>query len=144
MSTSSRPAASLVDNLGRITPTWGRLWDKLWAQAFGGSVSQATRLIAPIFLPTAAVALYTAPGNVQISNGSVTNSTAAAVALNIYIVPLGASAGNGNLVVQQSIPANSTVALSGLVSQIVNTGETLQATSSVASALTLIVSGVLL
>ncbi len=144
MSTSSRPPVALVDNQGRITPTWGRLWDRLWSEVFGGSVSQSTRLVAPTQLGTTPSTLYTAPGYVQVSNASVTNSTGAAVTCNVYIAPLGKSASNANIVATLSVAANSTAALPSLAGQVINTGETLQASASSGSALTLIVSGVLL
>lgn len=134
----------MVDGTGRITPTWGLRWDKLWEQAFGGSVSQSTRLVAPTLVPATATTLYTAPGYVQIANASVTNPTGGAAVINVYIVPLGAVAAPANIVATLSVAANTTMPIAALNGQVLNPNETLQASAGAANTLTLIVSGVLL
>ncbi len=107
-------------------------------------MNKTLRMVAPTQLGTSVAVLYTAPSNVQITNATVTNSSAAAVTLLVYIVALGASSSAASLVTTVSVPADATLSLSALVGLIMETGETLQASASTASSLTFTATGVLL
>ena len=106
-------------------------------------MKRAFRLVAPAFLPTAPALLFTAPQDVNILSGTVTNSSGSAVTLYIYFVPLGKTPTSSNLVLVQSIPASSTVSLGLLTTQgqVLAANETLQASASVVDALSLLITG---
>lgn len=75
--------------------------------------------------------VYTVPSLTRtfVKNIDVANTTAAPLTVNIYLVPSGGTAGTGNMLFPTvSIPANSIVQWTG--SQILNTGDFIQATGS--------------
>lgn len=102
------------------------------------------RLVNGSQLTTSAATYYTAPANTltTISASSVTNTTATAQAVTVYLVPSGGTAGVTNCVCSARVVApGETYNISGAIAQTLASGGTIQALSDAATALTLVVSG---
>ena len=102
------------------------------------------RLVDGQQLTIAAAVYYTAPANslVTISAASVTNTTATAQSLTVYLVPAAGAPGVGNVVCSGRIVApGETFNVSGCIGQTMAAGGTIQALSDAATALTLVASG---
>lgn len=102
------------------------------------------RLVDGAQLTAAAAVYYTAPANslTTISAASVTNTTATARTVTVYLVPTGGTAGAGNVVCSGRVVApGETFNVSGAIGQTLAAGGTLQALSDAATALTLVASG---
>lgn len=102
------------------------------------------RLVDGAQLTAAAAVYYTAPANslTTISAASVTNTTATARTVTVYLVPTGGTAGAGNVVCSGRVVApGETFNIGGAIGQTLAAGGTLQALSDAATALTLVASG---
>ncbi|KCB26082.1 hypothetical protein [Bordetella hinzii] len=86
-------------------------------------------LVKGTALTGTAALMYTAPALTfaTIQAAAVTNSTAGAVAVNVYIVPSGQSVGNAYRVLSQNVEAGATGNLSGLVNHKLEPGATIYA-----------------
>ena len=89
-----------------------------------------TVLVAGVALTGSVATYYTAPtGNrVTVKSASVTNTTAGVVALTLYRVPSGGSAGATNTVISaRNIAAGETYNCPELVNKVLHAGDTIQA-----------------
>ena len=73
--------------------------------------------------------MYTAPvlTSATIQAASVTNGTAGAVAANVYLVPVGQTAGAAYRILSQNVPAGATANLSAIVNHKLEPGAMLYA-----------------
>lgn len=83
------------------------------------------------------------PGNTaKITNATITNVSAVAVAVTVYLVPFGATAGGPNTVLSAfSINAHTAYASNELKGKVIPDGWSLQAIASAPNALSFLVSG---
>jgi len=86
-------------------------------------------LVKGVPLTGAAASVYTAPAltYATIQAASVNNSTAAAIAVNVYLVPSGEAQGNGYRIASRSVPAGGVLSLSELVNHKLEPGAQLYA-----------------
>ena len=103
-------------------------------------------VITPVKLGQAAITtgvttLYTTPAATRtlLKEFSIANTTAAAIAVRVFLVPSAGSAGTGNAFLYDfSIPGNDTVQYNGL--EVMNAGDTIQIQAA-STGLTIIASG---
>lgn len=101
-------------------------------------------LINSQYAPASAGILYTAPGGINtiVDEFSVTNITSGNVALTVYYIPSGGSAGASNTIVGAlSIAANTQVDLTQYLKGILNTGDAISVLGASASSLVVRASG---
>lgn len=102
------------------------------------------RLVDGAQLTAAAVTYFTVPDNslTTISALSVTNTTATARTVTVYLVPSGGAAGAANVICSARVVApGETYNVAGAIGQTLAAGGTIQAMSDTAAALTLVASG---
>lgn len=90
----------------------------------------ARRLVPGSQLTGAAAAYYTAPTNTRavIKAATLTNTTAGAVAVTVYLVPSGGSAGATNVLISAlNLAAGAAYACPELINQVIEAGGSLQA-----------------
>lgn len=101
----------------------------------------AKRLVLGSALTGTAAVYYTAPNNTKavIKSAALVNTTAAAIAGTVHVVPVAGAPGAANtLISARNIAAGETYTCPELVNQVLTAGETLQA---LGNGLTLVVSG---
>jgi hypothetical protein len=104
-----------------------------------------TSLVEGSQLTTSAASYYTSPANTTtiVKKCTVTNTSAGALTVTIYLVPSGGSAGATNTVTSaKSIAAGATYEAYECENHVLLAGDTLQALASAASSLTLKASGI--
>lgn len=103
-----------------------------------------TRLVNGSQIAASATTYYTASdGKTRIDACALTNTTAGAVTVTMYLVPSGGSASASNCILSaRSIPAGTTFNVTSAIGQWLDTGGTLQALASSATSVTLVASGV--
>lgn len=85
---------------------------------------------------------YTATNvRTQITKATVTNTTVGAVTYAVNIVPSGDAAAAANLIMNRTIPANSTYTCPDLVGQVLNAGDFISTLAGAATSLTIRFSG---
>ena len=100
-------------------------------------------LVPPLQLATAATTQYTA-SNVKaiIDKVTVTNTNTVNCSFNVHIVTSGGSANNGNLVIDtKTVVPNETYLCPELVGQVLDSGDFISTSASLANAMTFRVSG---
>lgn len=109
------------------------------------AISSTIIALAAFDVPASQATAYTVPGSTvrfRIDQASVTNYTATARDLTVYILQNGDGVANiQKAIVAENIPANSTVPLYELVGRGIDTGGIINAFASAASALALSVTG---
>ena len=103
------------------------------------------KLVEGSQLTTSAATYYTAPANTTtiLKKVTVTNTTAGAVSLTMYLVPSGGSAGNANMITDaKAIAAGATYEVYEAENHVLMTGDFLQALASAGASLTLQASGI--
>lgn len=103
------------------------------------------QLIATAHLPNAAAALFTAQtGETStIHAATANNTTASSATVTIHIVPSGGSVADSNMIVKaRSVAANTSVTIPELVNHVIPAGSAIHGFCSVATAVSLTVSGV--
>lgn len=101
----------------------------------------AKRLVNGSQLTGAAATYYTAPASTKavVKSCAICNTTAGAIAVTVYLVPSGGTAGVTNAVISGlSVAANATYACPELVNQVIEAAGTLQA---LGANLTIVASG---
>lgn len=95
-------------------------------------------------LTAAAATYYTTPANsaTTVSACSVTNTSATARTVTVYLVPTGGAAGPENAVCSaRTVAPGETFNVPGAIAQTIPAGATLQAMSDAGGALSLVASG---
>jgi hypothetical protein len=108
------------------------------------SFVQAKTLFETAQLPAANTDLYTAPVGTRtiIDKMTVTNPTAAAVTVTVFLVPAAGAAGAANTVISaQSVAAGQSYLCPEVAGHVLNTGDKITAVASTATALVVRVSG---
>jgi len=109
------------------------------------AISSTIIALSSYAVPVAQATAYTVPGatvRFRIDQASVTNYTATARTLTVYILQSGEAVADSRKAIDAlSIPANSTVALFELVGRGLNTGGIINAFASVVSTLALSITG---
>lgn len=102
------------------------------------------RLVAGSQLTTSAATYYTATNcKARIDACAVTNTSAGAITVTLYLVPPAGTAGASNCIASAtSIAAGATYVPPGAIGQWLESGGTLQALASATTSLTLVASGV--
>ena len=100
-------------------------------------------LVPPKQLENSATTQYTAQGvKAIIDKATVTNTSASNVTLTAYLVNLGGSAGNSNMIIDaKTIVPDETNLCPELVGQVLEPGQTLVTLAGAATSLTMRVSG---
>lgn len=136
------PRVQMVDGGGFVTPSWYRFLAALFADSPGQrDMRRIDKRFATVVLTGSAAAVYTAPFNTRAVVGAAVlcNTTAGAVNVDVWLVPSGQAAGNGNAVLRSvSIAANASRAVPEIVGQVIEGEGSLQAAGS---GVTFIVSG---
>lgn len=104
----------------------------------------ARTLIQPVQLPAAQATQYTAPANTRtiIDKMTVTNPTAGALTVTVYIVQAAGAAGAGNVLISaQSVAAGAAYLCPEAVGHILNPGDFIAAFASAAASLVMRASG---
>lgn len=103
------------------------------------------RLVEGAQLTAGAAAYYTAPPSTvaRIDAMTLTNTSTEAVTATLHLVPAGGTASNGNMVLKaKSIEAGGSYSVREALGHWLETGGTIQALASAATAVTLVASGV--
>lgn len=103
------------------------------------------RLVEGTVLTAAAVTQYTAPGltTTVIKKVTVTNTTATAQTVTLYLIPAAGTAGAANTnTTVATVAANSGLELFLAENHVLMTGDFIQALASAVSSLTLMISGI--
>lgn len=102
------------------------------------------RLVEGSILSASAATYYTATNvKARIDAFALTNTTAGAVTATVNLVPSAGTAGASNCVLSaQSIAAGATLIVPGAIGQWLEAGDTIQASASAATSITLVASGV--
>lgn len=90
-------------------------------------------IVPGVLLSGAAVTYYTAPAltRARITNATVTNDTAAAVALTVHVVPQGGAASSANKKISaRTVAVGETYSCPELINRILEPGDFLQALGS--------------
>jgi hypothetical protein len=99
-------------------------------------------LINGVLLTDVVAIYYTATLKTTISAFSVTNSTASAKNLTLYLVPLGGSPSPANMLTNaKTIGTNATFNVTAMIGQTLEVGTTIQGLCDVTNALNIIASG---
>lgn len=100
-------------------------------------------LVEPTLVSDSTVTQYTAASTAAIIDKfTVTNVSAAAASMTVYLVASGGSAGSNNrIVVNTSIPASATYTFPEIVGHVLVTGDFIATIASAPNALSLRVSG---
>lgn len=105
-------------------------------------------IIAAQDAPNATTTLYTSPVSATGGKGTwidkftATNHTAGAVALSIYLVPLGGTAANSNIVIQAAgLAAGATDTLPEVVGKFLNPGDFIAVLASAAASISIAANG---
>lgn len=105
-------------------------------------------IIAAQNAPNVTTTLYTSPAAANGGKGTwidkftAVNYTGAAVALSIYIVPSGGTAGNSNIVIQAAgLAAGATDALPEVVGKFLNPGDFIAVLASAAASISIAANG---
>ena len=98
--------------------------------------------IATATVGTSPAAVYTSGGNTAVTFLSLCNYSASAVSINVYVVPLGFTAGTTNIVYSNlQLTANDTYQLYlGGEKLLLSTGDTIQVSAGTASSVTAVTS----
>lgn len=102
------------------------------------------RMVSGSQLTTSAATYYTATNvKAQIQALTLTNTSAGAVTVTVYLVPDGGTAGDSNTVLDtKSINAGESYKVIEAIGQWLEAGGTIQALASSATAITLVASGI--
>lgn len=103
------------------------------------------RLVEGAQLTASAATYYTTPANTRtrIDAMTLTNTSGAAVTVDIHLVPAGGSPSDDNVVMKgKSIPQNDTYVVREALGHWLEPGGTIQALAGTATSVTLIASGV--
>ena len=103
-----------------------------------------TRLIDGAQIANSTTTYYTATNvRARIDSLTLTNTTAAAVTVTIYLVPGAGVAGSANTVLSSySVAAGQTYLVPGVIGQWLEESGTIQASASAASAVSIVASGI--
>lgn len=107
-------------------------------------MSVAISLLGSSQLGSAATTIYTASAGsaVRVDKASFCNTTGAAATLTVYVVPPGGAPGTASMAVNAvNVAAGATYVSPELPGHVLGPGYSLQALSSVANAITALVSG---
>lgn len=135
---------AFVDDKGFINIEWRNLLNEMWTNAGGGEVATTTKnIIPPAVLGTSIASLYTSSSRTRLDKVTVSNPTAGAQTVSIYLVPSGSSPdATTEIVPALSIAAGASVEITTIEGQCLEKGATFQASADAASALVLMVTGV--
>lgn len=104
----------------------------------------AKTLANSAYVPTTAATIYTAPSltTTIVDKCTMTNTSATAATVNIYIVPSGGTLGASNLITSAlSIPGNTAQVLNEMQNQILNAGDMIAVSAATASVIVARISG---
>ena len=107
--------------------------------------TKGQRLVEGSQLTASAATYYTTPPNTKarIDALTLTNTSAAAASVALHLVPAGGTAGDGNVILKaKAIEAGGSYSVREALGHWLEAGGTIQALASVATAVTLVASGV--